>query len=382
MNVGIVTPRYPPNNSGGGEVSARLLVRMLSNCSEVDEVTVYTFDGSGPTKQDGVQVRRYNSPSIFSFEVINTYGYLKLRSALPEDDIDIIHSYNMQLHPIVGHLSDELSIPSVATLNSYAYIPYRKIDIPVINLLELYKTVSWATSGSVLRNRIQKVDVYIALSKTVADIYHDMMLNGQDIEVIPNMCEPDLTDSADEGTNANPETKDSQSKILYVGSLRKTKGVEYLVRAATHLPDSYQITIAGSGDNEENLRVLTRDIGVDEQITFLGRVPHDRVQELYTKADLFVHPGIWPEPFGRTILEAMQFGLPVVATDIGGPAEIIPQEQSLCEPKDPIALAQTIQDVKSNSVELGNENQEYVWETYSPEVVLPKILNTYRSVTS
>lgn len=63
------------------------------------------------------------------------------------------------------------------------------------------------------------------------------------------------------------------------------------------------------------------------QVALLGYVDHEQIKTLYAEADLFVHPGIWPEPFGRTILEAMQMGLAVVATNVGGPAEVIPQKE-------------------------------------------------------
>lgn len=380
MHVGIITPRYPPNGGGGGAVSAQLLARMLVSRDEISDVTVYTFDGDGPTEQNGITINRYSSPSIFSFEILNAYAYFKLKSKLTEDGVDILHSYNMRLHPIVGHLSEKLDIPSVASLNSYAFIPYRDIDIPVSNLLEVYKIISKNTTGHILRNRMCKIDSFIAISSTVADIYRDQMFSNQRIEIIPNMCEPEMFDVSIKNESNPIQPKNCHSVILYVGSLRKTKGVEYLVRAAMYLPTSCQITIAGGGKNKSDLQTLSEKLGVDEQVTFLGRVPHEDVKKLYTEADIFVHPGIWPEPFGRTILEAMQFGLPVVATNIGGPAEIIPQDEYLCEPGDPESLGQTIQEILSNNNKFCHDNQEYVQESYSPEVVLPDILETYQSI--
>ncbi len=380
MNVGIITPRFPPNHEGGGEVSARLLARKLSSSNEINSVTVYSFDGGASTGCNGYSVVRYNSPSHHSFEVINSYAYFKLRSRFAEDRLDVIHSYNMQLHPVVGHLSSQLEIPSVATLNSYAYIPYQKIDVPVSNLLEWYKRISWATTGPILRNRMRHIDTFVALSSTVEEIYRETMFPNQRIRVIPNMCEPDMFDAAVDGGTNEIMSDDSTFDVVYVGSLRETKGVEYLIRAADHLPDKYRITIAGGGSNEAELRQLAERFGVAGQVTFLGYVSHERINKLYARANLFVHPGIWPEPFGRTILEAMQFGLPVIATNIGGPAEVIPQEECLCKPGDPVALAETIQFVSRSSAEIGSHNSKYVRQTYSPDAVLPQLLAMYESL--
>jgi len=282
MHIGLVTPRYPPNTEGGGAVSARLLARMLSANTAVEKVTVYTFDGDGPSNQDGTRIRRYKSPSQFSFEIINTYAYIKLRSVLPQDDVDIIHSYNMQLHPVVGHLSEKFEIPSVATLNSYAYIPYSEIDIPVNSLLEWYKHLSKHTTSHVLRNRMRNIDSFIAISSTVADIYRNNLLDNHCIKIVPNMYEPELFDVNLSDVGSSTNTRANKHSVLYVGSLRETKGVKYLIMSARHLPDDFHVTIAGGGKNENKLRQLSEEYGVSNQVTLLGRVPHETVQSLYS----------------------------------------------------------------------------------------------------
>jgi glycosyltransferase involved in cell wall biosynthesis len=77
----------------------------------------------------------------------------------------------------------------------------------------------------------------------------------------------------------------------------------------------------------------------------------------------------------------MQFGLPVVATNIGGPAEVIPQERCLCEPENPVDLAETIEDIYPDRNELGEQNRQCVNEHYSPEVVVPQIIELYEQVS-
>jgi len=76
----------------------------------------------------------------------------------------------------------------------------------------------------------------------------------------------------------------------------------------------------------------------------------------------------------------MQFELPVVATDLGGPAEVVPQEKCLCDPANPHDLAKTIVDVYPERAEIGEENKRHVMETYAPEKVLPKIIDIYRDI--
>jgi len=104
------------------------------------------------------------------------------------------------------------------------------------------------------------------------------------------------------------------------------------------------------------------------------------VAKAYADADVFVHPGVWPEPFGRTILEAMQAGLPVVATDVGGPAETVPNEKLLCTPGDVEGLAESIEYAAEHAEEIGRSNEQYVGKHYHPDVVVPRFVDAYERV--
>ncbi|WP_271969001.1 glycosyltransferase, partial [Halorubrum ezzemoulense] len=139
-----------------------------------------------------------------------------------------------------------------------------------------------------------------------------------------------------EHTSENP----NGTQLLYVGYLRDSKGVRYLVDAMGHLPQSFELTIVGDGPELNTLRDRAGESSAADRITLTGSVPYEDVTHAYTSADVFVHPGVWPEPFGRTILEAMQAGLPVVATNVGGPADTVPQQELLCDPADPVGLAE------------------------------------------
>lgn len=76
----------------------------------------------------------------------------------------------------------------------------------------------------------------------------------------------------------------------------------------------------GEEDYEAELRELARRLGIESRVDFRGF--RDDVQSELERLDLFVHASVVPEPFGQSILEAMAAGLPVVATDGGGAAEI------------------------------------------------------------
>ena len=110
MDIGIVTPRYPPNTIGGGEISVQLLARQLRGRGKIDSVTVYSFDGeSEGTDRYGTQVVRLGTLPR-TVELSNFYAAMRLRNQV--GTLDLLHGYNMALHPTVGYLSSRYDVPS------------------------------------------------------------------------------------------------------------------------------------------------------------------------------------------------------------------------------------------------------------------------------
>ncbi len=126
---------------------------------------------------------------------------------------------------------------------------------------------------------------------------------------------------------AIPGDEQARIKILYAGRLRADKGLELLadafLRAREHDP-RLQLVLAGDGPEEQALR---RQLG--GAASFLGWLARDALASVYASADLLVFPGS-AEPYGRVILEAQASGLPVLAVDLDGNAELIEGGRSGC----------------------------------------------------
>lgn len=99
----------------------------------------------------------------------------------------------------------------------------------------------------------------------------------------------------------------------------------------------------GKDDYERELRSRVTAEGLDDRVTFAGH--RDDIAEIYTLADVVCNLSEHPEPFGRTVIEALAVGTPVVAFDIGGPAESLKAclPQGLVEPGDLDALADHVE---------------------------------------
>jgi L-malate glycosyltransferase len=141
-----------------------------------------------------------------------------------------------------------------------------------------------------------------------------------------------------------------------VAQLSPWKGQDTAIDALRYLRDDgidAHLVIVGSAkfvaratrfDNEAyvaRLHALVADWGLEDRVSWLGE--RDDVPELMRALDVLLLPS-WEEPFGRAVIEAMALGVPVIATNVGGPAEIIEdgREGYLLAPRQPRAWAAAV----------------------------------------
>jgi glycosyltransferase involved in cell wall biosynthesis len=130
-------------------------------------------------------------------------------------------------------------------------------------------------------------------------------------------------------------------RLLHVARAVRTKGLRDCIRALAHMADMPDVTLTQAGDGEELAlcREEARRLGVESRVNFLGRVPRQRVEELYASSDAFLFPS-FREPSGSVVFEAMRHGLPVIAADRGGPGHVVNAGSGLKVPvEDPAQLA-------------------------------------------
>lgn len=106
--------------------------------------------------------------------------------------------------------------------------------------------------------------------------------------------------------------------VLFTGKLKEAKGVDYLIKAACKIKG--EIYIIGDGPVKSDLERLARErkaLNV-HFLGYMGREQEKEFLEFYYRADVFVIPSVWHEPFGLVTLEAMAAGVPVVGSKKGG----------------------------------------------------------------
>ena len=150
-----------------------------------------------------------------------------------------------------------------------------------------------------------------------------------------------------EGSGLAPHPVNGKFKVLFVGRHIERKGIRYLIEAAKYLPqDKFEIRIIGEGDLTGQLKQQAAQY---PHVLFTGKLPAAELAREYREANVFVLPAIVDhkgdtEGLGVVLIEAMESGLPVIASDVGGIPDVVVDNVSglLVPEKSPVALADAI----------------------------------------
>ncbi|MDY6388471.1 MAG: glycosyltransferase [Fibrobacter sp.] len=168
------------------------------------------------------------------------------------------------------------------------------------------------------------------------------------------LSDPSLSAHGHQGGEVSPQRPSphpvqGKFKILFVGRHIERKGICYLIEAAKYLPrDQFEIRIVGVGDLTEELKKLASESATPNsaEIIFTGKLSPEALANEYRTANVFTLPAIVDskgdtEGLGVVLIEAMELGLPIVASNVGGIPDVVVDGVSgiLVPEKDPQALA-------------------------------------------
>lgn len=223
-------------------------------------------------------------------------AYRKASELTTETDYDLVHAW---FGVPSGVIARTLGLPYIVALRGSDVPGYNeRFSWQYIALKPLIRKV-WRDAETVVANSAGLRE----LARETADIPIEVIPNGVAVEEF----EPVYHDR-------------DRLQVLCVSRLIERKGIRYLLEAVADL--DVDVTIVGEGDREKALRSLTMELGIGDQVTFTGYVPHDEIYDYFEAADVFVLPS-FNEGMSNTVLEAMAAGLPIVTTDTGGTAELL-----------------------------------------------------------
>jgi L-malate glycosyltransferase len=195
------------------------------------------------------------------------------------------------------------------------------------------------------------------------------------------------------------EIADDAKVLVLVGQISPWKGQEEAIRALAWVREEHPTAVlllvgeakfvarATRYDNRSYLRrlhELAAQLGLCEAVRFLGE--REDVPEILRACDVALVPS-WDEPFGRAAVEAMAMGAPVVATAVGGPAEIITDgvDGTLVQPREAAKLAAAVDGLLKDprrSQALGGAARKSVTERFGRDRHAAAVTALYREVLS
>lgn len=260
--------------------------------------------------------------SIFSivFRIIREHG---------KERYDLIHA-----HAFLGLLSGKiaslwLKLPIVATVHGANLLDHGKKTF-------FYYVEKWLLTG-----------IWYTSEITVGSSFLRHQNINKDVVVIPNGINPEEFDAI------NLLPREDIYKVLFVGRLEWTKGIDVLIEAVKLLQEWHQglldknnveFHLVGYGYQESDYQKMVERYGLGEYILFKGKKSGQELVREYKESKLFILPSR-TEWFGITILEAMMADVPVIATRCWGPEDIIEDGVNwfLVEKENPGALAKVLE---------------------------------------
>lgn len=228
--------------------------------------------------------------------------------------------------------------------------------------------------------------------KQSKSVFANSLFTAQKIKALRNVevnCSPYGT-TLQSQTHSNLHPIESKFRILFVGRHIERKGLIYLIQAASKLDSSrFEVRIAGAGDLTEDLKQKAQVLA-PETIVFTGKLSSDALNQEYEKANAFVLPAIVDqkgdtEGLGVVLIEAIEYGLPVVASNVGGIPDVIINEKTglLVEQKNSEALVDAFLKLESNPIlsqKLVSGAREHIKQYFSWEPIIKNQIEVYNSV--
>lgn len=383
MHVVVLPSWYPsrhrPLNGIFFKEQTEILAQKTDRIGVVSPIyrSLKNIDGSGNKSTDEVQnnVITYTK-EIWHFPKLERFNTKRWISTC----LDLFENYIQKYGK-----PDLIHVHSVILGGYAAYIIHQKYNIPFV-ITEHASGFSlglYESQYPKFRDIVKKSSSNIAVSASLAQILKKI-IQGEWM-VIPNTIKDEFFQAGKKSLQKNP----SQSTIRFfsLSNLIPLKGLDLLIPAFRKLQDenaiqNLKLVIGGDGPERSHLEQLVKENQLQDQVDFLGSIPREEVLKQYALADIYVSAS-HQETFGVVIIEALAFGLPVVATRCGSPEFIVNDEVGIVvEKKNMDELYRGMDFILKNKDTFDRKKIiDYCESTYSEKVVGEQIYEVYRKAT-
>lgn len=290
-------------------------------------------------------------------KLIESKGWKLIKMKIPPRALSVIWNdlHVLKVESTMGKLdwfisSDWTEPPSkckkAAIVHDLVYLRYPK-TVDKLILKTQTKRLSWVKKES---------DLIFADSETTKnDLIELLQIENKKVKVnYPGI----------ESVRSNNKLNKHSLFILTVGKIEPRKNIGRLIEAFEKWdPKNIDLLIVGPEGWDQKVKSSTK-------IKWLGYVPDDKLRSLYSSCLFFVYPSIW-EGFGYPILEAMNFGAPVAASNTSSLKEIGKDSALLFDPFKINSIAEALKKMATNSALRGDlarkgmaRAKEFTWRRY------------------
>ncbi len=332
VKVLFINTLYQPNHVGGAEKSTQLLAEGLREAGH--DVAVITCDSAPETRVaeiNGVTVYYVGLKNLYwpfsarrpgrfiraAWHAVDSYNPLMAAAVvniLQQERPDAVSTHNLTgFSCAIWRVAKRRGIALYHTLRDYSLMCPKasmfragKVCAEQCRLCRIYTSPS--------RRLSVEVDGVVGISRYILDKHLGAgYFAGVGIRrVIHNAV------SLPRRSGISARRRSGALRLGFMGQMTPEKGIGRLVDAMRSWPASKcRLVVAGRGSPAYEHELRRR---APENVQFLGFV--DPAQ-LFAQIDVLVVPSIWPEPFGRTVIEAYAHGVPVIASDCGGLPELV-----------------------------------------------------------
>ncbi len=359
MNILLVVHEFLPKHLAGTELYTYNLARSLKKRGH--QVGIYTREHGyfeeklkeEDTQHDGIKVKtvyfnslnkRFKLLRKFYLSFYNPLLEKHLNKHLDETKPDIIHIQHLKgLSASFISVARKRKIPTVLTLHDYWFM---------CSTIQLLTTSSKRCSGPLYGLKCPRCliptlnplivwglypfHIFLFFIRT---IYLKRLLNKVDLIIAPSnflrkkFIEYGISEEkiifSDNGINTNllkpyKGNLSNRLRFAFIGSAMPHKGVHVLIEAFNKLTDrNAELRVYGDSRYAPNYYERLRTLATNPGIKFMGSFDNNRIYEILSETDVLVVPSIWYENSPLTIHEAAIAGVPVIASNIGGMAELI-----------------------------------------------------------
>jgi glycosyltransferase involved in cell wall biosynthesis len=371
MRIAQITPVYPPYHGGIGAVAFEYTERLRERGHQVEVLTPeYKAEENDPKHVHRIK-------PIFKFGNAALVPEIKARL----DNYDLVHLH----YPFFGgadfvsHWKAMSRVPLVTTYH---------MDVKGRGL----KSLIFKTYGSFVRSGVLKASDKILVS-SLDYIKHSQVKwfyrhhQERFMEMPFGVDAKRFSPGSGESLRSRLNIPEDASVIIFVGGLDKAhyfKGVSVLLKALP--PTTYHLIIVGQGELKNKYESQARDLGIADQVHFVGGVESEELPEYYRAADIHVLPATdRSEAFGIVTLEAAASGLPSVVSNLFGVRSVIEPEKTglLVRPGSVSSLQRKLKrliEEKSMRQEMGQAARQRVEEKYDREKIIDQLEKVYENL--